>query len=342
VGGLVLGLLLVAASVAAAFIRVPYIIISPGSATALDRDVVSISGAPTYDHDGDFLYLTVSVTNRDPNVWRWLFAELDGDLTVEKRADVIGCASYAESQQLATIEMEESQDVAKTVALRTLGYVVPDKRSQPIVVAVACDGPSRGRLELGDVITAVDGQPVATAADVRPLVVAHRPGEHLTVAVDRAGQSQDVRIRLGGRGGAAFLGIATSTDEQHEIPVDVAIDTNRVSGPSAGLAFTLAIIDDLTPGNLTGGRTVAVTGTIASDGSVGPVGGVTQKAITAKRSGARMMLVPAAEADEAREHANGMQIVSVATLDDALAALQRAGGAALSGVGSTPPVTAGQ
>jgi PDZ domain-containing protein len=109
-------------------------------------------------------------------------------------------------------------------------------------------------------------------------------------------------------------------------PIEVTIDTRRVSGPSAGLAFTLSIIDVLTPGDLTGGRRIAVTGSIATDGTVGTVGGVEQKAVTARRNGAVLMLVPAGEAKAARAHADGLKVVAVRTVDDALDALARAGG----------------
>jgi PDZ domain-containing protein len=311
---------------AAAFVRVPYVIISPGDATALDDGVLRVDGAPTFPHAGELLYLTVAVSNRDPNLYRYLFAHLDGDASVQKREKVIGCAGYEESGRLARDQMEQSQDVAKAVALRRLGYDVPARPGRVQIIDVVCDGPSQGRLQLGDVIVAVDGTPLESAEQVRPLVVAHQPGDTAEFTVERDGARETVRVRLGERDGAAFAGIATQDDIRHEIPVDITIDTARVSGPSAGLAFSLAIIDDLTPGDLTGGGDVAVTGTIAEDGSVGVVGGVAQKAVTARRAGARLMIVPAEEVEDARAHAGAMKVVGVRTIDDALRALARAGG----------------
>ena len=101
------------------------------------------------------------------------------------------------------------------------------------------------------------------------------------------------------------------------------------------MAFTLALISDLNRGDLTGGRRVAVTGTIASDGTVGPVGGVAQKAIAAKRSGAVAILVPPGEASDARSHASGLRVITVRTIDDALAALRSLGGAPITAPAST-------
>lgn len=326
----------VAAFAAMTFIRVPYVIISPGEATALDDRVVTIAGTPTYRHRGKLLYLTVRINNDDPNLWRYLFARLDDDVDVREREDVIGCADYAESGRLNEDLMRESQDVAKQVALRQVGYQVAVSGERVVIVDVQCDGPSRGRLQLGDVIVAVDGTPVSTAEQVRPLVLAHAPGERARFTVRRDDETREISVRLGRRDGVALAGIATQTFSDSEFPVDITIDTARVSGPSAGLAFTLAIIDDLTPGDLTGGDKVAITGSIQPDGSVGPVGGVAQKAVTARRRGARLMLVPVGEAKDARAHAGAMRVVAVRNVGDALAALAAHGGDPLPASAAAP------
>jgi PDZ domain-containing protein len=119
-------------------------------------------------------------------------------------------------------------------------------------------------------------------------------------------------------------------DEERNFPFDVSIDPGQVRGPSAGLAFTLAVLDVLTPGDLTGGHPVAVTGTIDGLGNVGPIGGAEYKAIAAREAGAELFLVPAGEEDIAASRVgDGVTIVPVATLDDALEALAEIGGNAL-------------
>jgi PDZ domain-containing protein len=229
--------------------------------------------------------------------------------------------------------MRDSQDTAKEVALTRLGYPVTHVSDQVVVADVACGGPSDHHLQLGDLVTAVDGHPVSRASDVRPLVLAHRPGDLVHVTVRRGGESLTVAVRAGHSGRSAFLGIVTQTLGSWGFPFAIKIDTQRVSGPSAGLAFTLAVIDDLTPGDLTGGRRVAVTGTIEPDGTIGLVGGVAQKAITAERNGAAALIVPVDEAKDARSHAGHLRVFAVRTLTDALTALRHLGGAAL----PTPP-----
>jgi PDZ domain-containing protein len=334
-------------AVAGNVIHVPYVIISPGEATPLDDDIVSISGAQTYSDDaGDLLFLTVRVSTDEPSLWRYLFAQVDDNVSVQKKETVLGCATFEESAQLNDLLMEQSQDTATAVALDKLGYTVVDDGSKVVIVDVQCDGPSQGRLRQGDAITAIDGQAVTTGEQVRPLVQAHQPGDDLAITVDRGGTPTDLTVRLGEapcpaasrlRGecaaGVAYLGIVTQTFLEQTFPIDVDIDTARVGGPSAGLAFTLAIIDELTPGDLTGGERVAITGSIQPDGAVGIVGGVEQKAVTARDNGVRMMLVPAGEAKAARERAGGMRVVAVKTIDDALAALELAGGEPVTPVG---------
>lgn len=315
--------------VAAAFIRVPYVIISPGDATALDRHVVTISGPPTYPHAQRLLFLTVQVTNRDPNLYRYFFAQLDDTVSVQKKQDVIGCASYTANARLNDLLMRDSQDTAKDVALTRLGYPVTHLGDQVVIADVACGGPSDHHLQLGDLVTAVDGHPVSQASDVRPLVLAHRPGDTIHLTVRRGGTTLTVAVRAGHNGNGAYLGILTQTLGSWKFPFPITIDTQRVSGPSAGLAFTLAVIDDLTPGDLTGGHRVAVTGTIQPDGTIGPVGGVAQKAITAERNGATALIVPVDEAKDARAHAGHLRVFSVRTINDALAALHKLGGATI-------------
>jgi PDZ domain-containing protein len=335
VGSLLLGLV-VATLVAAAFIRVPYVIISPGDATPLDSRVVTISGPPSSAHAQRLLFLTVQVTNRDPNLYRYLFATLDGSVSVQKKQDVIGCASYAANARLNDLLMRDSQDTAKEVALTRLGYPVTHIGDQVVIYDVVCGSPADHHLQLGDLVTAIDGHPVSRADDVHPLVTAHRPGDLVRVAVRRGGQNLTVTVRAGRSGHNPFLGIVPQTLGSWRFPFTIKIDTQRVSGPSAGLAFTLAVIDDLSPGDLTAGRRVAVTGTIQPDGSIGPVGGVAQKAITAHRNGASALIVPIDEAKDARSHAGGLRVFAVRTVDDALAALRRLGGAPLP---APPPST---
>jgi PDZ domain-containing protein len=217
-------------------------------------------------------------------------------------------------------------------------------QAQPVQIRVVevCQGaPAYGKLAPGDRVLAVDGHDVTQVGEVAPIVQAHHPGDEVRITVDRNGTTRTANVAAGkvskdgrsckpARGsstGTACLGISSQQFETYQFPINVKIDTQLVGGPSAGLAFTLAVIDDLTPGDLTGGRNVAVTGTIQSDGTVGEVGGVEQKAITARANGVQLMIVPKAEVADARRGAGGVRVVGVGNVNEALDALQRAGGA---------------
>jgi PDZ domain-containing protein len=345
-----LGALLAIVVVAGFLIHLPYVIISPGSATPLDSRVVRVDGAPTYpDKSGNVLFLTVQVSTQEPNVWRVVTAWLDSDRDVEKRSDVQGCLTDTENQQFNADLMDQSQNDAKYVALTRLGYSVKANPVQVRVVQVCRGAPAFRLLQTGDQVLAVDGMPVSDVSQIGARVRAHRPGDRIQVTYDRNGVKRTATITAGtvsrdgrtcigaadgggdakGPGGTTCLGISNQEFVTYQFPINVKINTSLVGGPSAGLAFTLAIIDDLTPGSLTGGKRVAVTGTIAPDGSVGAVGGVEQKAITARTNGVQLMIVPKAELAAARRGAGGVRVVGVDNLNQALAALRGAGGASV-------------
>ncbi|MFM7271833.1 MAG: PDZ domain-containing protein [Actinomycetes bacterium] len=317
-------------------VRLPYVIFSPGRATDV-RPIITVEGARTYPSRGDLLFLTVSVSNQRPNLWRFIQASLDGDSEVIGERDYLGDSTPQQDRRLNRALMVESQEVAKAEALEYLGYEVPVTGSGALVVEVSPNGPSDGRLRRGDLITAIDGRPIERADEIGTAVRAAPAGTTFTFSVTRGRDRERLEVpvtsRLATSGelrGRPFIGIAPATkDLRYEYPVDITIDPGAVSGPSAGLAFTLAIIDEMSPGSLTAGRAVAVTGTIAADGTVGDVGGVAQKTVAARRAGARLMLVPPGEAAEARSRAgDSLRVVPVRTLDEAVQVLVASGGRA--------------
>ncbi len=341
------GVLIAAIVVAGFLIHLPKVIISPGSATPLDSSVVQIEGAQTYPGDsGNVRFLTVQVSTSEPNVWRVVAAWLDPNRAVEDRNSVQGCLTDAQNQEFNTELMDQSQNDAKYVALTRLGYTVTADPVQIRIVEVCRDAPAHGALETGDQVLAVDGAAVSDVSEIGAKVQAHEPGDAVSITFDRNGVTRTASIVAGkvhtegtgqsarqtcvpARGstsGTACLGVSSQEFTTYQFPVNIKIDTQRVGGPSAGLAFTIAIIDDLTPGSLTGGKKVAVTGTIAPDGSVGEVGGVEQKAITARTNGVQLMIVPKTEVEDARRGAGDVRVVGVENIDQALDALHEAGG----------------
>ncbi len=330
-------------------VRAPYIVYAPGS-TFETETAIDTPDTPTYDTDGSVLFLTVSLRGASRRV---SFAEaaygwIRGDQDVFPRELILGDQTGEESRQQSLQLMQGSQELAAKVALEHLGYEVATTGRGAVVNTVVEDVPAAEELEAGDVIVAADGRPVALDEDLRAVLAEKQPGDTVELEVQRGAalvpgddapepREDTVEVEMvadpeppPGEEPRALIGITTFTfGLDYELPFPVEIDTEDVGGPSAGLALTLGILDRLTPGSITGGEDVAVTGEIDADGAVGEVGGIAQKAAAARAEGVALILVPASEAGEARAHSGGIPVVGVATLDDALEALAELGGNAL-------------
>jgi PDZ domain-containing protein len=213
-------------------------------------------------------------------------------------------------------EFKDSQTSAETAALRELGYPV-----QVTVKEVKAGTPADGVLKTGDVITSVDGTAVTTATKLTDLIKAKPAGTARTFGYTRNGAPATVSLTPRAEDGSPRIGVTVDQNQPH--PFQLKIDLDRIGGPSAGLMFTLGIIDKIEPADLTGGDVIAGTGTIDDEGNVGPIGGIPQKLVAAKRDGAEVFLTPAGNCAEAMANAvPGLPMARVATLDDALAALK--------------------
>lgn len=323
------GVLLVAYSyVMAVAVPVPYIKIQPGAAENV-IGLMSVDGTEKYQPEGSLLFLTVSLSPRLTPL-RAVLAWFDEDVELVEEEEFTGDKSREEVRQENLRLMEQSKFSAITVALEHLGFDVETVGAGAFVSDVLPDHPAAGKLRSGDVIVGVDGQPVSFASNAIELVRAREPGDTVELTIERGDEEETVQVETVEATAEGELvpqiGVQLIDNLEPDFPIDIEIDTGRVGGPSAGLAFTLAVLDELTPGELTGGRIVAVTGAIDIDGNVVRVGGVTQKTVAARQAGAVMMLVPAAEVDDAQDVAGDMEVVGIANLDDALEALARLGG----------------
>jgi PDZ domain-containing protein len=221
--------------------------------------------------------------------------------------------------------IDESKPVAAAVGLRAAGFPVSVTGQGARVESVVDGLPAAGVLQRGDLIVAVDGQPVRTTDDLVLDITRHTVGDQLTLDIQRGGQDMTVNLPTAASPSDPahpVVGVTVSTymfDVQ--VPFQVNIASDNVGGPSAGLMFALAILDGVTDGDLTRGYYVAGTGTIAQDGTVGAVGGAAEKALAAEQDGAQVFLVPADNADEAHRWVHSIQIVPVQHFEDAVRAL---------------------
>jgi Lon-like protease len=317
-GGVVLALLLWQAFFT---VKVPYVALGPGPTVntlgqADKHDVINVTGTPVSTSKGQLRLVTVSVTS-DLTLFDAVKGWLQHDYAVVPR-ELIYPPNQTEQQvdQQNAQEFKDSQTSAETAALRELGYPV-----QVTVKEVKAGTPADGVLKVGDVITSVDGTPVTTAAKLTELIRAKPAGTARTFSYTRAGAPGTVPLTPRAEDGSPRIGVTVEQKQPH--PFELKIDLDRIGGPSAGLMFTLGIIDKVEPDDLTAGAVVAGTGTIDDEGNVGPIGGIPQKLVAAKRDGAKVFLTPAANCAEALANkVPGLPMAKVATLDDALAALK--------------------
>lgn len=315
-----------ALALVASVAKVPYVEEGPGPAfdtlgAVGGIPVISITGRPTFPTDGHLDATTVSVRD-DINLAQALQGWLSNDIEVVPRDAVFPPnQTTKQNDQQGVQQMQESQDNATTAALRLVG--VPPTTTDVVATSVTDGSPADGKLKPGDVLVSVNGVPVTSTEALRHIISTRPVGSTVRIA-----------FRRGDTSGAADLTTAASDDatphsvvgivleERFTFPVKVAISLKDVGGPSAGLMFALGILDKLGADSLTGGRNIAGTGEITADGTVGPIGGIGEKLIGARRRGATVFLVPAANCAEARgRKPASLKLVKVTSLADALTQL---------------------
>lgn len=319
VGAVLVALLAWAVSTA----PVPYVLLSPGPTVdtlgaADDKDVIAVKRATATESAGQLRLVTVSVRSDDVNLLDALRGWLSSETAVVPRELVYPPGKTAEEvDRENTQQFEASQTSAETAALRKLGYPV-----QVVVTRVAEGFPAQAALRADDVISSVDGQPVTSAVKLTELVRAKPVGTALSIGYRRGGRPATATITtVAGTDGTPRIGIEVEQQQPH--PFELTIELKKIGGPSAGLMFALGIVDTLDPADLTGGRIVAGTGTIDDEGRVGAIGGIPQKLVAAKEAKAVAFLTPADNCAEAVANAvPGLALVSVASLDEALASLE--------------------
>jgi len=313
-----------AAVLAAVLIPVPYVILSPGptlntlGAHPGGKDLIQISGHPTYPTHGNLNLVTVSYQGGPADSLN-LFAALQGWLTpheaVVPQEELFGTnQTQQQVRREDTQQMVSSQQLAQAAALCQLGI----KFDTVDTVNFVEEGmPAAGVLHKGDVITAVDGKPVTCKTPTGTLIRARAPGAAAVLTVHRNGVTRKFRLKTANVRGHAVVGVGVL--ESYRFPFQVKISVGDIGGPSAGLMFALGIIDKLTPGDLTDGRFVAGTGEIAANGAVSPIGGIQQKMAGARAAGATIFLTPASNCpDTAGAVPQGLRLIKVSTLAGAV------------------------
>jgi PDZ domain-containing protein len=332
-------LVLVVAAAVASRVQLDEYAVTPGTAQSVQQ-FITVPQDRAHPVRHPVLLTDVEIARVTALSWAWF--HLQSDAAFEPVVSVTGGTAPGELVAQGNQEMSQAEADAKTAALRRLGYSVGQASVGAVVTGTWTGTPAYAALNIGDVITAVDGVRVTTAQELTAALSGKRPGTTVTMTVLRQGRppaaSVPVTLRptrvvsgedAAGRPVYATVDLGVEVEDQivYRYPFPVHIDVADIGGPSAGLAMILGVMDALTSGSITGGHTVAATGTIDADGNVGDVGGVAQKTVAVERAGATLFLVPPQEYRAAlSKDTPRLKVVAVSTLDQALAVLAAHGG----------------
>ena len=313
------------------FRPMPYVTYEPG--TTIDvlgetdgKEIIQVSGHKVYRDAGELRMTTVLVST--PGARLDLFT-LMADWLNPDDAVYPYDAVYApdldqeENREDGQVEMVTSQDAAAAAALRELGFEV-----DPVieVAAVTDDTPAAGKLQVRDVLLKVGGIEIKSGDDVAEAVTSAAQGEPVEFEVRRGGaEGKIVKVSITPTMIDGFQRVGIRIGTGFDLPFDVSVNIDEsIGGPSAGLMFSLAIYDTLTPASLTDGKVVAGTGTIDDQGKVGPIGGVQQKIVGAREAGGELFLVPPDNCSDALDADNGsMRLVKAVTMHAAVQAIEK-------------------
>jgi PDZ domain-containing protein len=320
------------------FVPTPYVLMSPGQPQNILTNAISISGAQTFPAKGKLSVTSVMVTNPDSYITGFdiLYGWTNGDQAVLPRVEIYPEDETAEeSTQQGAADMQESQANATSAALSLLGYKAETKL---IINTVNPKSFAFKTLLAGDQIVGIDQIALKSASEITDYLGSKKSDEVIKLKVIRSNNPDsgtatgviEIPVKLSARDdGSAFIGV--SIESKYIFPITVKIKLDETGGPSGGLIFALGIIEKLQSEDLIRGRNIAGTGTITDLGQVGPIGGITEKIIGAKKAGVSIFLAPIENCSDIKnpELFEGIKVVPVATLSQALAVLRAPDGAKL-------------
>ncbi len=301
------------------FAKSDYYFMSPGPPYQWN---IEIENVKTYEYDGNLYQLTVRRDEANYFVYAW--ARLNSQIDLYPREVILpDGVTPQELSEISIQNMVTSENVAIAVALDSLDYEIESEGDGVLVVGLLDDSPVKDKLIKNDLIISINNELVRSASEFISMLRTYEIGDIVNIGLIRNEQELTIETKLIEHveyENEPMVGFLASTPNQQFIfPFKVDIKTGNVGGPSAGMMMALNVYNLLTEDDITNGKKIAGTGTIEIDGSIGPVGGVKQKVIAAKRANAGLILVPTANYEEASVFADdNTQIVAVDSFDNAL------------------------
>ena len=303
-------------------VKTNYYFMSPGPPYQWD---IEVSNKSTFASSGTLYQLTVR--RDEANYFYYFWAKLDNSVDLYEREQILPKGvNPDELNEISRNNMRTSENVAIAVALNSLGYNITTSGDGVLVVGILEDSPVAEKLQKEDLIVMIEDEEVTSVSDFIGKLRTFNIGDIVTISYIRNGELQMFDTKLIEHveyEGEPMVGFLASTpNEVYEFPFDVDINTGSVGGPSAGLMMALNVYNLLVNEDITKGKTIAGTGTIEIDGSVGPVGGVKQKIIAAKRVGAELVLVPTSNFEEAAQFIDeNTEIIAINSFVEALSVI---------------------
>jgi PDZ domain-containing protein len=284
-------------------VKTDYYFMSPGPPYQWEIDYVEIN---SFDFEGNLYQLTVRRDEANALIYAWSLINDSYDL-YPREVILPDGVTPKELSEISMQNMRTSENVAIAVALKNVGYEISSKGDGVSVVGLLDDSPVKEKLKKGDLLNSINNKEISSTTEFISTLRTYSIGETVSIGLLREvdGESKQMfvettlieHVEYEGEPMVGFL--ATTVNERFDFPFEIDIKTGNVGGPSAGLMMALNVYNNLIPEDITNSMIVAGTGTIEIDGSVGPVGGIKQKIIAAKRAGAELILVPVANFEEA-------------------------------------------
>jgi PDZ domain-containing protein len=314
---------------ASLFLPSPFVILSPGNPQNILGSAITITGTKIYPTTGKLSVTSVMVTDPDSYITGFdvLYGWIDTNRAVLPRVEVYPKGeSAADSKKSGAQEMTSSQTSATAAALNYLGY---ESTSKLVITEVNDQTNAYKLLVKSDIVISVDDRKFISGSEIIRYLDQKQPGDVISIKVLRSTSEVITKqIKLSARDdGSAFIGVNIQQD--FDFPFQVKIQLAETGGPSGGLIFALGVIEKLTVADLIRGRNIAGTGTITAAGQVGPIGGIAEKIIGAKKYGVKIFLTPTANCADIKNNVQltnsgskeDMKIVPVATLAEAISVL---------------------
>jgi Lon-like protease len=346
---------LAAAVLVASQWSVPYYAITPGHAFSIGT-LISVPRAEAHSHKGAIVLTDVDIAKL--SALGYLYYELHDSSEVAPASEITGGQNSSTYDEQGVIDMADARQAATLVALRSLGYPTRALPSGSAVYAVQTGTRGPEAPSVGSVIVAVDGTQTLTAGELVHAILSRTPGLTVSLTIHALGKTKESErsyrlgesglsskatgsvlecVRFGqhvlrpvlahGKAEGCLPLFIVQTYRDVDLPFRVQLSSGGIVGPSAGLSFTLGLIEKLDRADLTGGERVAATGTMSNDGSVGPVGGVAEKTSAVRAAGAEVFLVPPSGLKAARANAGPhLKVIAVSSIGEAVSALERLGG----------------